>query len=84
MTMISLYSKASDTKNGKDIPLDIFLDHIREGKWQDMVLPISAMADKDDRDAAKKRVPYVTISGKVSGTDRCRTPPAQRFHRNRH
>jgi predicted P-loop ATPase len=64
MTMISLFSKASDIKNGKDIPFDIFLDNIKEGAWQDMVLPIRAISDKAKRDEAKKRVPYVTISGK--------------------
>jgi predicted P-loop ATPase len=62
--MISLFPKASDIKNGKDIPFDIFLDNIKEGAWQDMVLPIRAIADKAKRDEAKKRVPYVTISGK--------------------
>lgn len=64
MTMISLFTKASQVKDGKDLPFDIFLENIREGKWQDFVLPIRAMQDKKARDEAKKRVPYVTISGK--------------------
>lgn len=62
MSSISLFQKITQTKNGEQIPIDIFLDYIRDGKWQDIVLPIRAM-DKKDRDTAKKNVPYVTISG---------------------
>ncbi len=60
---ISIFNKASHTKNGKEIPFDVFLSYIQDGKWQDNVLPIRAMQDKEQRTNAKKQVPYVTISG---------------------
>lgn len=45
------------------MPFDLFLDSIQNGKWQDHVLPIRAMRSKEERTAAKKKVPYVTVSG---------------------
>lgn len=63
MSKISIYPKASETKNGKVIDMDLFLDSIQNGKWQDLVLPIRAMKNKEERTSAKKKVPYVTVSG---------------------
>lgn len=60
---ISIFSSIGNTKSGSQIPLDIFLENIRSGYWQDLVLPIRAIVDKKERDTAKKRVPYATISG---------------------
>lgn len=60
---ISIFNKSNHTKNGKEIPFDVFLQYIQDGKWQDHVLPIRAMQDKESRTSAKKQVPYVTISG---------------------
>lgn len=69
---ISIFNKSNHTKNGKEIPFDVFLQYIQDGKWKDYVLPIRAMKDKSERTAAKKNVPYVTVSGtfnerKISG-----------------
>lgn len=61
---ISIYGNVKDTTGSGTIPTDIFFEYIREGKWQDLVLPIRAMPEKRDRDAAKKLVPMVTVSGK--------------------
>ena len=66
MTTINIYKNITQTTGGDDIPVDIFLDNIRDGKWQDYVLPIRAIKDKKLVDAAKKKVPYVTISGKFN------------------
>jgi predicted P-loop ATPase len=71
-SVISIFNKSNHTKNGKDIPFDVFLQYIQDGKWQDHVLPIRAMKSKEDRTSAKKNVPYVTVSGtfaerKISG-----------------
>lgn len=63
-TSISYYHRVGDIRSDRTIPFDIFLESIRDGKWQDMVLPIRAMATKEERDAAKKLVPSVTIAGK--------------------
>lgn len=66
MTMINIYPHISETRNGKPLPFDIFLDSIKDGKWQDFVIPIRAMRNEEDRKAAKKKVPYVTLSGTFS------------------
>lgn len=72
MNNISIYKAAFDTTSDRDIPFDLFLDNIRDGHWQDHVLPIRAMKDKTQRDEAKKKVPCVTIAGKFSKrTDDC-------------
>lgn len=66
MANISYYPTIKNIKSDKTIPFDIFLDYIRDGKWQDIVLPIRAMATKEERTEAKKKAPYVTISGTFS------------------
>lgn len=58
---ISIYSgNIKQTQGGKDIPVDIFLDYIKEGHWQDDVLAV--------RNGGKQKtdLPYATISGKFS------------------
>src|SRR6478736_4566559 len=60
---ISLFQNAKATSSSKSIPYDIFLDSIRDGKWQDIVLPLRAITDKEQRTEAKKKVPAVTIAG---------------------
>lgn len=61
--VISLYPKISDIKNSKNIPIDIFLDYIKDGQWQDQVLKIRLIKEKEERQKAKKSLPYVTVSG---------------------
>lgn len=64
MKNISIYKRGSDTKSQEIIPIDIFLERIKEGFWQDLVLPIRAMQNgSDEQDKAKKKAPNVTISG---------------------
>lgn len=60
---ISIYSNVKQNKSDKSIPLDIFLERIRDGYWQDIVLPIRTIKDKDERKKAKEKAPCVTISG---------------------
>jgi predicted P-loop ATPase len=64
MSVISLFKKTFDTIPEKDIEIDMFLSFIREGEWQDLVLPIRTIEDKELRNKEKKKVPSVTISGK--------------------
>lgn len=59
---ISLYKGIKDTK-GSEVDLNNFLHDIKEGVWQDLVLPIRALKTKDERKELKKRLPNVTISG---------------------
>lgn len=63
MTTISIYKNIHDTKSRDTIGLDIFLDAIQSGKWQDKVLAIRLIKDHDERQQAKKGLPYVTLSG---------------------
>lgn len=63
---ISIFENITHTRDGKEIPIDLFLHDVKEGKWQDQVLGYNT--GKVD----KKSLPYVTISGrfgerKISG-----------------
>ncbi len=43
MTNISYYKQWSQTKSSVKMPLDIFFDQIKDGTWQDVVLPEDAL-----------------------------------------
>lgn len=60
---ISIYSGIDRIKEQRVIPLDLFLEDIKEGKWQDLVLKIRLIEDEAERNAAKKGAPCVTIAG---------------------
>lgn len=61
--VISIYPRISVVDSTETTPLDLFLSNIQSGLWQDIVLPIRAIRDKEERQRRKKTVPYVTISG---------------------
>jgi hypothetical protein len=63
---ISYYKNANDTKSTGTIALDLFLEGIKNGRWQDIVLPIRAISDKALRSEKKKLAPTVTIAGTFS------------------
>jgi hypothetical protein len=65
-TLISIYKNFADTDD-KDFGLDDFINGIRDGKWQDGVLRVRTIADKKERDIAKKKNPMVTVSGSFVG-----------------
>jgi hypothetical protein len=61
---LSVYNRIHDVQSTEVIPIDIFFENIREGAWQDIVIPIRAIKDKKQRDDLKKRIaPSVTLSG---------------------
>lgn len=60
---ISIYSTVKETFSTQTIPLDIFLENVRNGRWQDDALKIRIIQDKEEREKAKKKVPAVTIAG---------------------
>lgn len=60
---ISIYKNIYQNQSKELIPLDIFLDSIKSGKWQDIVLKIRCIQDHAERKAAKEKLPYVTLSG---------------------
>lgn len=45
------------------MPLDIFLEYIRDGKWEDIAHAIRRCKDKEEREELKKKAPSVTVSG---------------------
>jgi hypothetical protein len=63
---ISLYPRIRVTVPVRSIPIDLFLDGIKDGQWQDEVLRVRVIKDKDLRQEEKKSIPYVTISGEFS------------------
>ena len=63
MATISIYKNVKQTETTDTVLLSIFLDAIQSGKWQDSVLKIRTIQDKDLRRAAKIDMPNVTISG---------------------
>jgi hypothetical protein len=66
---LSVYKRIHDIESTEVIPIDIFLENIKEGAWQDIVIPIRANKDKKERDELKKRIaPSVTLSGVFSPT----------------
>lgn len=67
MPSISIYNKANDTTSTKTIPIDIFYDWIKEGKWQDAVLKIRTCEwDSEEQERLKKSCPGVTFAGTFS------------------
>ena len=62
-TAISIYKNIHDTKSRETVHLPVFLLAIQSGKWQDQILKIRTVNDHDERQQAKKALPYVTISG---------------------
>lgn len=60
---IGYYKKITNLKRDSDIPLDLFLESIKDGKWQDEVLKIRLIKDKKERQFAKEKLPSVTLSG---------------------
>ena len=63
--IISQYDSIYNTKD-TDIELAAFIEGVRTGKWQDIVLQVRATPDKDERDKKKKSAPLVTVSGSFS------------------
>ncbi|MBS1599510.1 MAG: PriCT-2 domain-containing protein [Bacteroidetes bacterium] len=50
-------------QHAKDITIDVFLDNIQNGFWQDFVIPVWAAKDKMERRTLKEKAPYVCVSG---------------------
>lgn len=65
-SIISIFGNIGQVTGGNVIAIDLFLDGIADGKWQDLVFPIRTIKDHEARQEAKKKLPYVTISGVFS------------------
>lgn len=62
-SQISIYKNIHDAKSRDTIHLITFLEAIRSGKWQDQIFKIRTIKEHEERQQAKKGLPYVTISG---------------------
>lgn len=61
---ISYYRHIGNIHSQDTVPLDRFFEAIREGDYQDLVIPIrDPRVDKAGRTVLKERLPSVTISG---------------------
>jgi hypothetical protein len=65
---ISIYKNIYQNSSTDTVALDIFLDAVQSGKWQDKVLQVRCIKDHEERKKAKEKLPYVTISGRFSAT----------------
>ena len=63
---ISIYPNAIDTTSAEIINFTDFLHGIEFGRWQDDVLRVRCQTNQDAKDAIKKRLPAVTVSGVFS------------------
>jgi predicted P-loop ATPase len=61
--IISLYPVITDTKNGKDISIETFLQQVKDGRWIDDIIDLRSKKTDEERKKAKSKLPYVTISG---------------------
>src|SRR4051812_24644873 len=63
---IGFYPHINNISSKQTIPLDMFLHQIKEGDYQDIVIPVRATQDKAKRKELKDQLPSVTISGLFS------------------
>jgi hypothetical protein len=61
--LLSHYENIWDVSSTNFIELYDYLEKVRNGTWQDIVLPIRAIADKKKRNEEKAKLPNITISG---------------------
>ena len=60
------YYKNVNTKEDVDIEINSFLEGVRTGRWQDIVLETRAAPTKEIRDLKKRTAPIVLVSGSFS------------------
>lgn len=63
MQSVSVFPNITTVDNGVSTPIDIALARIQNGYYQDAVLPLRAIQDKEQRTIAKRNLPYMTVSG---------------------
>lgn len=63
MSQISLFPSAYATEPNATLTVTELLEGIRTGRWAEAVTAVRECGDKESRDAAKRSVPCVTVSG---------------------
>ena len=62
-SVVSIYKHIRQNVSSETIPIDMFINDIQSGRWQDQVLQIRIIKDYEERKKAKGLIPYVTLSG---------------------
>jgi predicted P-loop ATPase len=65
-TRISFYKNHAQIKSKQEVDISLFLEDVKNGKWQDIILPIRAEKDDVKRRGLKAQLPAVTLSGLFS------------------
>lgn len=60
---VSYYKNIHETKNGKSVSINQILDQIRYGEWQIDVGLVRQAQTKEEKEKAKKKLPYFTPCG---------------------
>lgn len=66
MPDISVFDSVDSIDHPESMPLAVYLDEVKNGRWEDMTLNIRQIGDKKRRDTMKKYLPSVTFSGLFS------------------
>lgn len=64
--VVSCFKDIYATQKDKDIPIESFIDEVKQGKYQPLVDKIRLASDKETRAKLKKRLPAITTSCIVS------------------
>ena len=66
--VVSFFDSVISKQKTADIPIEILLNDIRNGKWAKQILKIRSTADKKERDLLKRKLPASTISCTTNGS----------------
>ncbi|MBC7866230.1 MAG: PriCT-2 domain-containing protein [Gloeobacteraceae cyanobacterium ES-bin-316] len=60
---IGFYNRVSHLKRDSEIPIELFIQSIINGKWKNDAIGIRKIEDKQERKFAKEKIGSVTVSG---------------------
>jgi hypothetical protein len=66
--VVSFFDSVISKQKTEDIPFEIILNDIRNGKWAKQILKIRSTTDKKERDFLKRKLPASTISCTTNGS----------------
>jgi len=63
---VSIYQGFKDSTSQQELDLEIFLDNIRTGQWQDQIIKVRAAKSKEEKKEYKSSLSSITTSGTFS------------------
>lgn len=69
MPRVSIFRNIKETRDPELMDFFLFLENIRDGKWEDLVHQCRLIKDKEERDAFKRTMPTAAMSGEFSYRD---------------